>query len=118
MLSPALERSTGDDFALDAAKLAATLKMSLGELAEMVGVSRNTLAAKVLGPKARDALEPVVRILSIASEIGGGEDRAAFWFRYNPIVYLEGRTAKDHVERGEAEMVLLHLRNLVNGGYA
>ena len=100
------------------AAIAETLKISLGELARLVGVSRNTLAAKPLGSKARDALEPVLHILSVASEMTGSEAKAAFWFRYNPILSMGTRTAMEHVADGRSEQVMLHLRSVAQGGYA
>ena len=100
------------------AAIAETLRISLGELAKLVGISRNTLAAKPLGPKARDALEPVVHILSVASEMTGSNAKAAFWFRYNPILSMGTRTAMEHVADGRAKHVMLHLRSVAQGGYA
>lgn len=115
--------STAEDLAtpngdLDPAALAEMLKLSLTELAQLAGVSRNSLRSDMLGPKARSALEPIVQIISAATEMMGNSAKAAFWFRYDPMIGMGTQTAMEHVAAGRGPQVLLYLRNIANGGYA
>ena len=88
------------------------------ELAQLAGVSRNSLRTDMLGPKARSALEPIVQIISAATEMMGNSAKAAFWFRYDPMIGMGTQTAMEHVAAGRGPQVLLYLRNVANGGYA
>lgn len=98
--------------------LADKLKISMVELAELVGVSRNTLTAEPLGKKGHDALQSLVRLLSHAAEFAGSEDRAVVWFKYTPIVSMGTKTAMEHVRDGNISWVHGHLENVYNGVYA
>ena len=70
---------------LSARRIAAVLGVNLSELAELAGVARNTLAAKAGGRKVDAALSPIVRILAMAGEMAGDEQRAAIWFKHRPV---------------------------------
>lgn len=118
MLSSHAENFATDDGDISPSALADTLKLSLSELAELAGVSRNSLRATDLGPKARSALQPIVQILSTATEMMGNRAKAAFWFRYDPMIGMGTHTAMEHVAAGRAPQVLLYLRNVANGGFA
>lgn len=99
-------------------RVAESLGVSLSELAGLVGVARNTLAAKTALRKADAALSPVVRILAMAGEMAGGEDRAAIWFKHQPIPGWAGKTAYDLVGDGKADKVLAYLEAARSGVYA
>jgi hypothetical protein len=103
---------------LSARQVADLLGVTLTELAGLVGVARNTLAAKSASRKVDSALSPVVRILAIASEMAGGEDRAAIWFKHQPIPGWAGKTAYDLVREGKADKVLAYLEAVRSGVYA
>lgn len=118
MLNPALDDFVKDDGNIDPAAIANMLSISLSELASLVGVSRNTLAARPLGAKATEALTPLVRILSLATEATGSERRAMIWFKFNPIISLGTKTAIEHVADGHSDWVLAHIEDVLNGVYA
>ena len=103
---------------LSARRVAASLGVTIGELAALIGVARNTLAAKTMARKADAALSPVVRILAMAGEMAGGEDRAAIWFKHQPIPGWAGKTAYDLVGEGKADKVLAYLEAVRSGVYA
>jgi Protein of unknown function (DUF2384) len=107
-----------DEPFLSPRRVAERLGVTLTELAAMIGVARNTLAAKAGGRKVDLALSPVVRILAMASEMAGGEDRAAIWFKHQPIPGWAGKTAYDLVKEGEADKVLAYLEAVRAGVYA
>jgi transcriptional regulator with XRE-family HTH domain len=118
MLNPAVADYIKDSGQIDPAALAQSLDISLADLAAMIGVSRNTLAAKPLGSKASEALRPLIKILALATELAGSERRAIIWFKFNPIISLGTKTAQEHVADGHADWVLAHIEDLLNGVYA
>lgn len=102
---------------LSARRVADHLGITLSELATMVGVARNTLTASS-GRKVDAALSPVVRILAMAGEMTGGEDRAVIWFKHQPIPGWAGKTACDLLPEGKADKVLAYLEAVRSGVYA
>lgn len=121
--SPAIR--FGDDKVpfLSARRVAELLGVTLSELAALIGVARNTLAAqagarKSGARKADAALSPVVRILAMAGEMAGGEQRAAIWFKHQPIPGWAGKTAYDLVREDKADKVLAYLEAVRAGVYA
>jgi hypothetical protein len=103
---------------LSARLVAELLGVTLTELASLIGVARNTLAAKAGARKVDAALSPVVRILAMAGEMAGGEQRAAIWFKHQPIPGWAGKTAFDLVHEGKADKVLAYLEAVRSGVYA
>jgi hypothetical protein len=94
------------------------LGVTLTELAALIGIARNTLTAKSGARKVDAALSPVVRILSMAGEMAGGEERAAIWFKHQPLPGWAGKTAYDLVREGKADKVLNYLEAVRSGVYA
>lgn len=103
---------------LSARRVAELLGVTLGELAGLIGVARNTLAAKTSARKTDAALSPVVRILAMAAEMAGGEQRAAIWFKHQPLPGWAGKTAYDLVREGKTDKVLAYLEAVRSGVYA
>lgn len=103
---------------LDARRVAGALGVTLTELAALAGVARNTLTARSGARKVDAALSPIVRILAMAGEMAGGEDRAAIWFKHQPIPGWAGKTACDLVREGKADRVLAYLEAVRSGVYA
>lgn len=103
---------------LSARRVAALLGVTLTELAGLIGVARNTLTARTAARKVDAALSPLVRILAMAGEMAGGEERAAIWFKHQPIPGWAGKTAYDLVRDGKADKVLAYLEAVRSGVYA
>src|SRR5207248_8375243 len=61
---------------LSARQVSDLLGITMSELAGLVGVARNTLAARKGARKVDAALSPVVRILAMAEEMAGSGQRA------------------------------------------
>ncbi len=99
-------------------RVAELLGVTLSELAALIGVARNTLTAKTGARKVDAALSPVVRILAMAAEMAGGEDRAAIWFKHQPIPGWAGKTPFDLVRERKADKVLAYLEAVRSGVYA
>lgn len=103
---------------LSARRVAEQLGVTLTELASLIGVARNTLTAKAGARKVDAALSRVVRILAMATEMAGSEERAAIWFKHQPIPGWAGKTAHDLVREGKADKVLAYLEAVRSGVYA
>ncbi len=103
---------------LSPAHVGELLGITNAELAKLIGVARNTLAAKTGRRKVDQALSPVVRILAMATEMAGDEHRAAIWFKHQPIPGWAGKTAYDLVGEGKADKVLAYLEAVRSGVYA
>ena len=63
-------------------------------------------------------LSPVVRILAMAAEMAGDENRAVIWFKHQPIPGWAGKTAYDLVGEGKSDKVLAYLEAVRSGVYA
>jgi hypothetical protein len=115
---PASRFGEGKSPFLSARRVAELLGVNLSELAGLIGVARNTLGAKAGARKVDAALSPVVRILAMAGEMAGDEQRAAIWFKHQPIPGWAGKTAYDLVGEGKADKVLAYLEAVRSGVYA
>lgn len=118
MLPNVVSETVNDRGAIDPKKIAAILGITLNELGRVVHVHRNTLNAPVPGPRATTALTPLLKILAMATEMSGSEQRAVAWFKFNPILSMGSKTPMEHVQAGNASVVLTHLEDVLNGVYA
>jgi hypothetical protein len=110
-------RDKGTPF-LSARRVAGRLGVTLTELAALAGVARNTLTARSGARKVDIALSPIVRILAMASEMAGDDQRAAIWFKHQPIPGWAGKTAYDLVRERKSDKVLAYLEAVRSGVYA
>ena len=110
--------SEGGSTFLSARRVASVLGVTLSDLAALTGVARNTLTAKTGARKVDIALSPIVRILALASEMSGDDQRAAIWFKHQPIPGWAGKTAYDLVCERKADKVLAYLEAVRSGDYA
>lgn len=110
--------SDGHSPFLSARRVSEVLGVNQSELAKLVGIARNTLAAKSGARKVDQALSPVVRILVMAMEMTGDEARAVIWFKHQPIPGWSGKTAYDIVAEGKADKVLTYLEAVRAGNFA
>ena len=60
----------------------------------------------------------VARIISVAAELVGDQQRAIIWFLHQPLSGFDNKTAKELVAAGHADAVLEHLATLSDGVYA
>ena len=105
--------------AISPERVAATLRVSLAEVARLAAVHRNTLARAPTSPKVQERLGEVARILAEAADLLSGDlGKAALWFCHQPLAGFDGRTAEELVAAGESAAVLTHLAMLRDGNYA
>jgi uncharacterized protein (DUF2384 family) len=99
-------------------RVGGALKMSVAELSRLTRLHRNTLTRTPQSPSVQARLGEVARIVSAASEIIGDDEKAAIWFRHQPLAGFAGQTAAELVSEGQGSAVLKHLDTLADGGYA
>lgn len=114
---PASLADDSDPF-LSARRMAESLGVTITEIAALAGVARNTLTGGRTTRKADAALSSLARILTMASEMAGSQQRAAIWFKHQPIPGWAGNTAYDLVLEGKADKVLAYLEAVRAGVYA
>jgi hypothetical protein len=57
-------------------------------------------------------------VIARTAAILGNESKAVAWFRYQPLMGFDGKTANELVAARQAETVLMRLDVLDNGGFA
>jgi transcriptional regulator with XRE-family HTH domain len=119
LLDPVIDALVGvKATGLEPKRLAEMLNMTQAEIADLAGVHRTTLTRNPRSPEVQAKLGPIATILSRASEMGGGLDRAVIWFRHQPIAAFGYKRAVDVVQDGEADHILRWLDALEDGAYA
>ena len=123
----ALERSWPDasgfvDAAgqIEAAEVAETFGMSIGQLAETVGLPREAVykSARARAGKTQSRMREMLEIINRVSDWAGGQQQAMAWYRAQPIPAFGGRTAESLVKSGQAGAVRDYLDHLAMGGFA
>ena len=105
--------------AISPEKVAETLHVTMGQIARIAAVHRNTLTRTPTSPKVQERLGEVMRIITEATNLLGGDvGRAALWFCHQPLAGFEGQTAEELVTSGHAAAVVAHLAMLRQGDYA
>lgn len=100
-------------------RMAAVLRVTLGDVARIAQIHRNTLARTPGSAKVQARLGEIVRILADAQDLLDGDlDKAVLWFHHQPLVGFGGETAEELVATGHGDAVLRHLQMLRDGGYA
>jgi hypothetical protein len=110
----------GEGAAIDVERVAGSLGVSKTQLAETIGVERETLykRARCEAPKTQARLREMLEILSRVMEWAGGKEQAMAWYRAQPIPAFGGRTAESLVKSGQATALRDYLDHLALGGYA
>ena len=98
--------------------MASSLHLGIAELATLVGATRATLSRLPVTPAAERALSPLAGVLAMAAEMAGSIDRAALWFKHQPLPGWGGKTARDLVAAGRTQDVLDYLEASRAGVYA
>jgi DNA-binding XRE family transcriptional regulator len=109
-----------DSAVIDLAEVAAALGISKSQLADTVGMSRETFhkRARSGAPKTQTRLREMLEILNRVSAWAGGRQQAMAWYRAQPLPAFGGRTAESLVKSGQATMLRDYLDHIALGGYA
>lgn len=99
-------------------RLSDVLHISLAHLSKLTQLHRNTLTRNPESPEVQQKLGEVARIISLAADLIGDEQRAIIWFRHQPLSGFDNKTAEELVQAGYANAVLEHLAMLSDGVYA
>lgn len=101
-------------------RVAESFGMSKGQLAETVGLRRETLhkAARTNAAKTQSRIREMLEIVSRVSAWASGKDQAMAWYRAQPIAAFGDRTAEALVKSGQAAAVRDYLDHLALGGFA
>jgi hypothetical protein len=101
-------------------QVARSFGMSKGQLAETVGLGRETFhkAVRTKAAKAQTRMREMLEIVGRVSAWAGGKEQAMAWYRAQPIAAFGDRTAEALVKSGEATAVRDYLDHLALGGFA
>ena len=101
-------------------RLAADLHLTRGDLAGLLGMSRDSLSksARVSSIATQRRLRDFVEILSRALPWAGSLPQAHAWFCAQPLPSFGDQTAADLVREGRADAVKAYLARIAVGGYA
>lgn len=101
-------------------RLAAAVRVTKTELANLAGLSRDAVSktARATSPATQARLRDVVEILNRVQGWAGSPAQALAWYRSQPLSGFGDRTAEELVKEGRAEAVKRHLGRIAEGGYA
>jgi hypothetical protein len=101
-------------------RVADSFGMSKGQLAETMGLARETLhkTARINAAKTQSRAREMLEIVSRICVWAGGKDQAMAWYRAQPIAAFGDRTAESLVKSGQAAAVRDYLDHLALGGFA
>jgi len=104
---------------LEADRVAEAFKLTKFQLADILGLSRETLykSSRANAPKTQARMRDMLDIISFVEPWCGGKLQAMAWYRAQPIVGF-GRTAESLVKSGHASWVRDHLDRVALGGFA
>jgi len=94
--------------------------MSQGQLADTVGLARQTFykAKRVRAAKTQNRMKEMLEIVSRVSQWAGGKTQAMAWYRSEPLAAFDNRTAEALVKSGHAASVRDYLDQIALGGFA
>ena len=97
---------------------ATKLGITQTELAKLTGIDRHSFYRHSGLRKLNEAVRPLISILNRASEMTGSDQRAALWFKHQPIPGWAGKTAFDLVLERKSDRVLAYLKSVQSGVYS
>ncbi len=85
------------------------------DLAERARVHRNTPTARPHTPQLQKYLQDMLRVLTVATEMTGDPERAAFLLRNEPLKAFGYKTADTLIQEGRADAVIAYMESLAGG---
>ena len=101
-------------------EVADSFGMSKSQLAETIGLGRETLykAARAQAARTQSRVREMLEIIGRVSAWAGGKEQAMAWYRAQPIPAFGGRTAESLVKSGQAGPLRDYLDHIAMGGFA
>lgn len=105
---------------LDVDRIADAFKLTKFQLADILGLSRETLykSSRANAPKTQTRLRDLVEIIGLVEAWAGGKLQAMAWYRAQALPEFGGRTAESLVKNGHASLVRDYIDHLAMGGFA
>jgi hypothetical protein len=105
---------------IEIAEVADSFGMSKSQLAETIGLGRETLykAARAEAARTQSRVREMLEIIGRISAWAGGKEQAMAWYRAQPIPAFGGRTAESLVKSGQAGPLRDYLDHIAMGGFA
>jgi hypothetical protein len=105
---------------LDVDRVADAFKLTKFQLADVLGLSRETLykSSRAIAPKTQARMRDMVEIIGLVEDWAGGKLQALAWYRAQGIPAFGGRTAELLVKSGHASAVRDYIDHLAMGGFA
>jgi hypothetical protein len=105
---------------VEIAEVADSFGMSKSQLAETIGLGRETLykAARAQAARTQSRVREMLEIIGRVSAWAGGKEQAMAWYRAQPIAAFGGRTAESLVKSGQAGPLRDYLDHIAMGGFA
>ncbi len=100
---------------LSPARVSEVFGYQVQDLAERAGVHRNAPSSRPHSAQLQKALQDLLRVLSVATEMTGDVGRAAFLIRNEPLRAFDARTADQLIKEGRADDVIAYLQSLAGG---
>lgn len=100
---------------LSPARVAEFFGLRIQEVAERARVHRNTPTARPHTPQLQKYLQDMLRVLTVATEMTGDAERAAFLVRNEPLKSFGYKTADTLVQEGQTDAVIAYLESLAGG---
>lgn len=92
------------------------LGLQIQSLAERARVSRNTPAVRPQNETLQHYLREVVRVLTAAEDVAGGDrHRAIFWFMNEPLQDFDYLTPDALVRMGKSQVVIDYIESIAGG---
>ncbi|MDO7836476.1 hypothetical protein Q4610_15620 [Sphingobium sp. HBC34] len=88
-------------------RMAERLRLPMMRLSRLAHLNRTTMAARSGSPAVQAEPGEITRIVARAADLAGNEGKAIIWFKHLPPAGF-GRTAKELVEDGHADIVIEH----------
>jgi Protein of unknown function (DUF2384) len=105
---------------LDVDRVADAFKLTKFQLADILGLSRETLykSSRAKAPKTQGRMRDMLEIIGLVEDWAGGKLQAMAWYRAQGIPAFGGRTAELLVKDGYASAVRDYIDHLAMGGFA
>lgn len=115
-----LSHVIGDADTISPAVLADRLHITRGELAGVLGLSRDAVSktARTEARRTQTRLRDMVEILNRVLPWSGSELGAYAWYRSQPLPSFGDKTAESLVSEGRAEALKRYLDRIADGGHS